>query len=302
MRTRDPAQFSLALQSSRDVHRKGKNVLEFLRNNFDLNREDAIEISYSLQSGAYTAFARDSRSTRFHQEIHEIIKANASDMSRASVLDFGIGEGTAWIRANAARPRQLFGIDISNRRLQWCRKNITGVRNLCLVRSDAAFIPLADQSMDIVTTMHAIEPNGDERAARIIRELARVCRGTLMLFEPNYHTANEAMRERMDTHGYNKVCWPVAHDLEAFEVVHDAQLRNHVSELNRTSCLILRRTARTDTIRQKGSPLICPITRSRVNKKAGFLLDESESFAYPIFEGVNFFNRTDALFVDNADL
>ena len=40
MRTRDLEEFSLALQSSRDVHREGRNVLEFLRNNFDLNQED----------------------------------------------------------------------------------------------------------------------------------------------------------------------------------------------------------------------------------------------------------------------
>ena len=302
MRTRDLTEFSLALQSSREAHREGKNILEFLRRNFDLDQEDAIEICYSLQSGAYTAFARDCRSERFHREIQEIIKANASAPDRASVLDFGIGEGTAWIRDNAVRPSRLFGIDISNRRLQWCRKNNTGIRHLCLIKSDAALIPLADQSMDIVITMHAIEPNGDERAARLIRELARVCRRTLMLFEPNYHTAGEAMRERMNGYGYNKVCWPVAHDLQAFEVVNDGQLRNHVTELNKTSCLVLRRTDRSGTSRRERSPLICPITLSPLRRKGGFLLDESESFAYPVFQGVNFLNRRDALFVDNADL
>ena len=50
---------------------------------------------------------------------------------------------------------------------------------------DLLHIPLCSNSIDVVITSHAIEPNGGKET-KILKELLRVCKKHLILFEPSY--------------------------------------------------------------------------------------------------------------------
>ena len=62
-------------------------------------------------------------------------------------------------------------------------------------------IPLPDNSIDVVMTSHALEPN-HRREAQLLGELLRVSQRGLLLFEPSYELGDDAQRANMDQHGY----------------------------------------------------------------------------------------------------
>ena len=64
-------------------------------------------------------------------------------------------------------------------------------------------IPLEDNAIDLVYTVHAIEPN-TTTAEEIIKELYRVTRKYLVLIEPSYELGNDATKENIDKHKYIK--------------------------------------------------------------------------------------------------
>ena len=62
-------------------------------------------------------------------------------------------------------------------------------------------MPFADDSFDLVFTAQAVNPNhGREEEA--MRELYRVTRRWLLLFELDYELGNEETRRRIEEHGY----------------------------------------------------------------------------------------------------
>ena len=73
--------------------------------------------------------------------------------------------------------------------------------SLSLFVADMALLPLADSSVDVVFTSHALEPNHG-REEQLLKELLRVARRHLLLFEPSWENADQAVRDRMVQHGY----------------------------------------------------------------------------------------------------
>ena len=74
-------------------------------------------------------------------------------------------------------------------------------KDVKLIMGDMLNMPIADDSCDIVYTVHACEPNG-ENEEKIIQELLRVTGKYLILFEPAYDLATEEAKRRMEYHGY----------------------------------------------------------------------------------------------------
>ncbi|ODN65364.1 hypothetical protein A9E74_02832 [Methylophaga muralis] len=78
--------------------------------------------------------------------------------------------------------------------------------------ADLFEIPLADSSVDIIYTSHSLEPNGGREEAAL-KELLRVARRAVILFEPIYELGNVEAQLRMDTHKYVKQLKNVAENL-----------------------------------------------------------------------------------------
>ena len=64
-------------------------------------------------------------------------------------------------------------------------------------------IPLPNKSIDITTSSHALEPNGGN-LGDLLKELFRVTKDKLVLFEPCYEINSDEGKKRMDSLGYIK--------------------------------------------------------------------------------------------------
>ena len=128
------------------------------------------------------------------------------ELAPTSLLDAGVGEATSLapvLRHMAARPAHVLGFDLSLSRLLYARKHLADHDRPDVVLFTAALdnIPLASASVDVVLTMHAVEPNHG-REDVILGELLRVARRHLVMIEPSYELASAEGRARMERLGY----------------------------------------------------------------------------------------------------
>lgn len=223
--------------------REGRNVTKTLRDHLGTNRNtpEAIEVAYDLQAGSYVAFA---------EENPEMIAAYARQLvshlephlkQGDTLLDAGTGEMTnlTHILNELSIPlARVYASDISSKRLEigldYAAKRGLSVEPL---HAELASIPLPDKSVSVVTTNHALEPNGGREMA-ILKELLRVAKRKLVLFEPCYEIASDEGKSRMREHGYVRDLSRHAESLGAkvesltpLEVVHNP--------LNPTACLVI---------------------------------------------------------------
>ena len=102
---------------------------------------------------------------------------------------------------------KIFGFDISLSRVEigkdFSNKNLKQGRKINFFVSIISQIPLKDKSIDVVTSSHAIEPNGGYEDV-IAKELIRVARKKIILFEPCYEKVNSNIKKRMNKLGYIK--------------------------------------------------------------------------------------------------
>jgi SAM-dependent methyltransferase len=188
---------------------EGSNVAQTLREHLgiDRNTPEIIEIAYDLQAGTYVEeverrpdFVRDySAQLAQHLEPH----LRAGDV----LLDAGSGELTTLshlVSALRVPLATVYATDISEPRLKagraYAGKHMKPV-DLRIIKAELSAIPLPDKSVDVVTTNHAIEPNGG-REEEILGELKRIARRKLVLFEPYYEIASSEGQSRMAGHGY----------------------------------------------------------------------------------------------------
>ena len=108
-----------------------------------------------------------------------------------------------------------------------------------LIMGDMLNMPIANDSCDIVYTVHVCEPNG-ENEEKIIQELLRVTGKYLILFEPAYDLATEEAKRRMEYHGYVTRLYDVITEMK-LDVVEHRLLGISRNELNPTGVTVIRK-------------------------------------------------------------
>lgn len=115
------------------------------------------------------------------------------------VLDIGCGMGTFTIEA-ASRGAQAVGLDLAPAGIaaaQRIAKSETA-SGASFTLADAAVLPFADRSADIVIAADFTEHLDDDTLGRVLNDLARVTRtgGTLVIYTPEAAHLFEQLRER----------------------------------------------------------------------------------------------------------
>ena len=287
------------IKQAKDVYSAGGNVTQHLRKslNCDHNTPQIIELAYDLQAGSYIRGinSRLAHAREYACEQAALISPYLSPDKR--ILDVGTGELTVLsllLRALDISLARVYALDISWSRLQvgmhFAREHLgEEVSRMDAFVADMGEIPLASKSVDVVTSTHALEPNGDN-LKRLLLELSRVCRETFVLFEPSYELTSDAGRERMDRMGYIK---DIEGEVTAIggKVLSVTPLLN-VDPMNPTACYIVKPPEANDTDTNvddstaQATPYTVPGTDYRLSKKSGFWYSEDTGLAFPELEGI----------------
>ena len=193
----------LSIASLREAYRRGENIMALLAHS-DLTENwfDAIQAAYDLQAGTYTASFLTPEGSRLKAEFAAALEPHVTGYS--SLLDAGVGEATTLTPLLERLPEMtlVFGFDSSMSRLLWARENLSRVgASVRLFVADTAEIPLPTSSVEVVLSVHSIEPNGG-RETEVLAELLRVASRRVVLVEPTTCFASASQLLRMQQLGY----------------------------------------------------------------------------------------------------
>lgn len=207
--------------------------MSLARKIMDSSENDVVGtlLAYDLQAGQYNEAARLDRDrwSRWCRQIAARLRpllARENGVGRRTLLEVGCGEATT-MGGVLKELRDLsplsFGLDISWSRIHEGQKWLSELgQEATLFVADLFDIPFADNSIDVVYSVHSLEPNGT-REREAIAECMRVARRYVVLVEPLYELANQDQRERMLSHGYVRGLRSAAEDLgleiSAFELL-----------------------------------------------------------------------------------
>jgi len=280
-----------AYERYRKAFQKGQNLMRLARRR-EQNTSEAILLAYDLQAGSYLRAYRKSpkRYEKIYRQIAAFILQGLSAHARKpfSLLEVGVGDGTTLRGVLALLGKKVgkcLGFDLSWSRISvarsWLGARHAGVE---LFVGTLFRMPFPDNSIDVVYTHHSLEPNGG-REKEALQECLRVARRCVVLIEPCYEKAGPAGQRRMKYHGYVKNLAGVARRLGA-NIIHHQLVAEPLNPMNPSGVLILQKR-RTDQVRRvKNLELVCPVTRTILQKRQGFLWSEKAKLAYPIFRGI----------------
>ena len=275
------------LQKIKELYNKGENIIDYIKTQENQleNSTESIMISYDLQAGSYV------KNTRKHPEIKEnYTKAIAKVIEKLghfdSVLEAGVGEATGLanlIPKLTIAPQQVLGFDLSWSRVKYAQSYCQEkkIDHPILFMGDLFNAPVQDSAIDIVYTLHSIEPNGGKEK-EALSELYRITNKYLVILEPVYELANEEAQKRMDRLGYVKNLLSTAKEL-GFEVVEYRSFDYSVNPLNPTGLMIIRKNSEDREIQ---NPLACPVTKKELKLIKDSYYCEESMLAYPVIDGI----------------
>ncbi|MCE7518396.1 class I SAM-dependent methyltransferase [Vreelandella titanicae] len=293
---------NLKLDAIRAAYERGENITELLREEgADSNSIEAIEIAYDLQSGTYiNGLLKDKRNFEERAaEIGEILALHVSYLD--TFLDCGAGELTTLSGISHYLPMntKMLAFDLSISRLNTGLRFASRAMRYDLFGGLEAFsasmdhIPLNDNSIDVIFTNHSLEPNYG-RELHILKELLRVSRKKLLLFEPSFEDNSEEGQSRMKKLGYvrNLPKWI----REAGGVIVDKfPLRCVSNRLNPTYCYVVEKEDRGLSFKLSEICFRCPISHAELKDRGSYLWSRDGALAYPKINNISLLRSKDAI-------
>jgi ubiquinone/menaquinone biosynthesis C-methylase UbiE len=278
----------------RDAYANGKNITQLLsREHPSLERQEIIEIAYDIQAGSYTkeALASPEPLQRYALEIYELCKEFIYEHDL--ILDCGAGELTTLSALSQHLPEHshLLACDISLSRLlvgrRFAERFMRGdlALELELFVADMGCMPLVDHCVDVVFTSHALEPNHG-REEILLKELLRIARRHLILFEPSWEQANSAVRERMMQHGYIRDL-PRHIQAAGGKLVSVKPLPYSLNQMNPTFCYIVEKTNTSSHEKMPNLFLQCPRSGFPLQKRENYWWSAEGGWSYPVIEEIS---------------
>lgn len=274
------------LPNLKALYEKGVNIIDYLKNEHSDNQvtSDDILLSYDLQAGTYTKFAKQNQSY-----ISEYVGAASKIIKQLgefkTFLEVGVGEATVCLPLSEAisqnKKVKTFGFDISWSRVRYAVNNIGSYSvDANFFCADLFSIPLPDSSIDIVFTSHALEPNGG-REVEALRELSRVAKKYIVLLEPDYCRASKTAKSRMEKHNYVKDLAGAAKQL-GLKICTDEPFSISQNELNPTGLLVIEVDSRLDNKPE----FICPVSKAPLKKFETVYTNSSCGLLYPLIDNI----------------
>jgi ubiquinone/menaquinone biosynthesis C-methylase UbiE len=176
----------------KQLYQSGVNISEWVRNDEGSSDSSltAILYSYDAQAGSYLDALQESKVASLKLQTGEKPASILDDLAPETLLDAGVGEATTLvpvIRAMKRRPPSIWGIDLSLSRLLFARQHLSKneIEGVQLFTGSLDNLPMTTGSMDVVLTVHSVEPNRG-RGKHVLRELLRVAKRYVVMIEPSY--------------------------------------------------------------------------------------------------------------------
>ncbi len=290
------------LAKIQELYKNNENIIQYLRDNVSNSGCNSIEdimIAYDFQTGRYNYL--DANDPFYHDKHVNTARKLNNEISKLcgcttpTILEAGVGEAT-FLRyvLESMNYKMAYGFDISWSRVKeglahMKRNNISKVE---LFAGDLFNIPLQDNSIDIVYTRQAIEPNGGHER-EIVRELYRVTKNYLILIEPAYDMANDDAKERMKKHGYIQKLPEAVNEL-GYKVIKYEKMPDDCSvEYEPTAIMVIEKdnseVGNTDCIYR------CPATGAIIERYTDAFFSKKSLLAYPIVGGVPLLMESNAI-------
>jgi SAM-dependent methyltransferase len=286
---------------AKSIYLKGENVTQYLRTKFgsEDNTSEIIEIAYDLQAGSYIDFVKSNRDKveRIATELSEILTEHLENGD--SLLDVGTGEVTTLtlvLNELNIELSDILALDISWSRLSvgmdFHRENRKIKLPLKPFVADIKEIPLHDKCVDVVTSSHALEPNG-KNLETLLRELFRVTKKKLVLFEPSYELNSEEGKARMDRLGYIKDIEGMVSKLGG-KVLDVIPIQNIGNPLNPTACYIIEPPIQS--VKHLDLVAFCvPGTNFKLEADGQYLFSKDTGLVFPILDEIAVLKTSSAI-------
>ena len=291
------------LQKLRELFNEGKSLTHWITSNKIPMNEELISIIYDLQAGTYTSAAKANplHVKRIAEEIAAAIKTLPGYLEVSTILDCGIGEGTTLVPIldELNFSGQVMGFDASPSRASWAADNAKHLDNVQLFVAEMSQIPISDNSMDLVLTVHSLEPNGSKENL-LISELSRVSARYVVMVEPDFENASLQQKSRMNQLGYIESL-DEAISLANLKVIDIAPLKENINPLNKASIWLCEKsdfklaTRKPDEEKStRGQQWIDPLFLKALNLEDGWL-KSADGVWYPTLNGLPLLRKNDGV-------
>ncbi len=303
IKEKDILEISELYKTLKVAYKKKKNIQRFLNKKKIIN-QNKIQLSYDLQSGSY--IKKLSKYHKIDKKVFDIFNKTLTDHFKNinSILDFGSGELTRFMYViNFLKKNnkiKYFACDLSLNRLFlgknfYSKKILKDKINLEVFTIDNLRIPLPDNSIDVVITCHAIEPNR-KNMKNIIKELYRVSRSGLCLMEPHYEIGNVHQKKRMDKFKYvKKISEFLQKEKFDYKIV---KKEFHINPKNPSSIFIIKKNSSKN---YKKFSFLDPISGKNLKKLKNFYYSKDSSRLYPVFDGITIFSNNSGIFLPKPE-
>jgi ubiquinone/menaquinone biosynthesis C-methylase UbiE len=287
----------------RALYDRGENVTRWIQDHeeADSNSITAILYSYDAQAGSYVDALKDPAARALKQNLGRELGTILGNLAPSSLLEAGIGEGTSLapvLNQMGKGPAHVLGFDLSLSRLLFARRHLAenGYENVKLFTGDLDRIPLASESVDVVLTIHAVEPNRG-REKPILSELLRVARKHLVMVEPSYELASAEAQARMDRLGYVRGLPEIL-----IHLGHPARLierwRHNSNPLNEAAVIVVDK-APTET--KMDLKFVSPISGCDLIERSDCWFCPEDGHAFPIIAGIPCLTVENAVLASKLD-
>ncbi|MCK9162401.1 MAG: class I SAM-dependent methyltransferase [Arcobacteraceae bacterium] len=288
------------IKELKNEYLKGNNITEIMRQerSIEHNTAEIIEVAYELQTGSYQKkWAQKELATFYNDFTKEIADTILKMCTPSSIMEAGIGEATTFVKVLKylnLDNLKAFGFDISWSRVLFAKQLIEKekLQNVKLCTGNLYDIPFLNDSIDLVYTNHSIEPNGGGEEL-ILKELLRITKKYLILFEPDYENADEESKKRMDSLGYAKGLKKILHNLGC-NIIYQGKFKNSINDKNPTQIIVVKK----DFIENENKDFFaCPRYKTRLikDKKENLYFSDEALSIYPIVKGIPCLRKENAV-------
>jgi uncharacterized protein YbaR (Trm112 family) len=129
----------------------------------------------------------------------------------------------------------------------------------------------------------------------LLRELFRVAKRSLVLFEPSYEDASSEGRARMESLGYVKGLENAIADCGG-KLLEKIPIKRHTNPLNPTYAFVV---ALQEPEFENVATFHCPRSHELLSERKGFLWSPEGMLAYPVYDGIPILKSDNAVILTN---